>query len=418
MGEVKRPVTIGHTALIDLQRDLAMGRPVPPRYLTRREVEPLLSSYGITRVADQTDLDRIGVPVWSAIRPASRGLSVATGKGVNHDAAWLSAVFESIEQAFAEDASACCSIIDSMAGMERKGLRIVPLSRQPRCAPNLLTPDIKLAWVRGLSLNSGEEIYAPYNLVGMDMAAESPWNPSPFLMSSNGLAAGGNIAGAVLHGLRELVEDEALMLAKHFSRWRASSESKVDFSCGKNHPLANISRKLARIGVHPLFAVPNTNIDVPTVVAMLSPADETVMCPQFAGVSCHDRLEDAALAALLEAIQTRLTFVAGSREDLLEDEYKFEVSRNTRGFLPARFRASGSNDFRSRKNSGGELGRLIGALRASGIDGIYLFSLGGTPGKFEVVRVLADDLMSVERFPGTPMPKTATRRIFDGIIAP
>lgn len=66
----------------------------------------------------------------------------------------------------------------------------------------------------------------------------------------------------------------------------------------------------------------------------------------------------------------------------------------------------------------GELGRLMGALTARGIGGIYAFTLGGVPGVFEIVRMLADDLMSVERIPGTAMPTAAGRRLLDGMLVP
>ncbi|MFE3159315.1 hypothetical protein [Streptomyces sp. NPDC059221] len=56
-----------------------------------------LPEYGITRVADLTGLDVIGLPVWTAIRPASRTLSTSQGKGASDLLAKLSAVMEAIE---------------------------------------------------------------------------------------------------------------------------------------------------------------------------------------------------------------------------------------------------------------------------------------------------------------------------------
>src|SRR6478609_9891201 len=56
-----------------------------------------LPHYGITRVADLTGLDCIGLPVWTAIRPASRTLSTSQGKGATSLLAKLSAVMEGIE---------------------------------------------------------------------------------------------------------------------------------------------------------------------------------------------------------------------------------------------------------------------------------------------------------------------------------
>ena len=52
---------------------------------------------GITRLANVTGLDRIGLPVCVAVRPNSRGLSTSQGKGETIEAAKVSALMESIE---------------------------------------------------------------------------------------------------------------------------------------------------------------------------------------------------------------------------------------------------------------------------------------------------------------------------------
>jgi hypothetical protein len=44
-------------------------------------VSPLMGDYGVTRVADVTGLDVIGIPVWMAVRPLAATLAVSQGKG-------------------------------------------------------------------------------------------------------------------------------------------------------------------------------------------------------------------------------------------------------------------------------------------------------------------------------------------------
>src|SRR5690606_41920016 len=77
------------------------------RFVSRLEemlvrLSPLMKEAGITRVANITGLDNIGIPVALAVRPLSRSLSVSQGKGVTLHAAKVSAVMESLEQYFAE----------------------------------------------------------------------------------------------------------------------------------------------------------------------------------------------------------------------------------------------------------------------------------------------------------------------------
>ena len=52
---------------------------------------------GMSRLADLTGLDTVGIPVYSAIRPFGRSLSSAQGKGVTTDLAMLSALGETVE---------------------------------------------------------------------------------------------------------------------------------------------------------------------------------------------------------------------------------------------------------------------------------------------------------------------------------
>ncbi len=57
---------------------------------------------GITRIANVTDLDIVGIPVVMVCRPNSRSLSVSQGKGLDLAAAKASGLMESIESYHAE----------------------------------------------------------------------------------------------------------------------------------------------------------------------------------------------------------------------------------------------------------------------------------------------------------------------------
>src|ERR1700742_693684 len=76
-------------------------RQVDPAHTLAR-VQPLLATMGITRVANVTGLDTIGIPVVMVCRPNARSLSVSQGKGLTLDAAKASGLMESIELYHAE----------------------------------------------------------------------------------------------------------------------------------------------------------------------------------------------------------------------------------------------------------------------------------------------------------------------------
>ena len=56
-------------------------RVLPPED-TLAKIEPHLSAIGVTRCADVTDLDRIGIPVFCAIRPQGKMIQITNGKGL------------------------------------------------------------------------------------------------------------------------------------------------------------------------------------------------------------------------------------------------------------------------------------------------------------------------------------------------
>ncbi|KYF86628.1 hypothetical protein BE20_00300 [Sorangium cellulosum] len=90
-----------------------LGSPAPKGYLagTHRQVPPeetlrrvrrLMPVMGITRIANVTGLDNIGIPVVMVCRPNSRSLSVSQGKGLDLPTAQASGLMESVEAYHAE----------------------------------------------------------------------------------------------------------------------------------------------------------------------------------------------------------------------------------------------------------------------------------------------------------------------------
>ena len=76
-------------------------RAVPPE-ATFARIKAFLPVFGITRIADLTGLDRVGLPVAQCVRPNARALAVSQGKGLDLISAKVSAAMESIEAYHAE----------------------------------------------------------------------------------------------------------------------------------------------------------------------------------------------------------------------------------------------------------------------------------------------------------------------------
>ena len=67
-----------------------------PASVTIERMRPRLSEFGITRLARQTGLDRVGIPCWAAFRPNALTLSNSQGKGIDDAAACASALMEAV----------------------------------------------------------------------------------------------------------------------------------------------------------------------------------------------------------------------------------------------------------------------------------------------------------------------------------
>src|SRR5689334_19698744 len=80
---------------------LASGRCCAPE-ATYECIRGLIRAAGITRVANVTGLDTIGVLVVMVVRPNARSLSVSQGKGLSMAAAKVSGIMESLECFHAE----------------------------------------------------------------------------------------------------------------------------------------------------------------------------------------------------------------------------------------------------------------------------------------------------------------------------
>lgn len=189
--------------------------PAETFHRVRRLMEPL----GITRLANVTGLDWVGIPVYLAIRPAARSLAVSVGKGISRAAARTGALMESIETWHAEQPPH--RVRASPAAMPDHHRLIVDLDALPRAVdePELRSAetDTIIDWTPGTDLLTGARIWVPVDVVSLDFTRTPQ---TGLARNSNGLASGANRAGALLHGLCEVIERDAE------ARWRAGPDER------------------------------------------------------------------------------------------------------------------------------------------------------------------------------------------------
>lgn len=352
-----------------------------------------LRHFGITRVGDVTGLDTIGLPVWFASRPNARSLSVSQGKGLSDEQARLSAVMEAIEGAVAEQTKELVCRFASVGELSQAGLRVVPFESLARVQPALIDRDRQRAWVGGYSAVTGEPVLAPYELVGLDMRSDFPWDRAAFHMTSQGLAAGFDFDRAVLHGLLEIVEQDASFAVDMFDT-EPSSGRRLRYRRGEHPGLDTVMSRLSEAGVRPTLYDITGAAGIPTVMAAIPRPLNSQTGPiqrNSTGMACRLDVNDAAAAALLEAVQSRLTDIAGARDDLPEERY-LRSGRRLRE--PVRRQACGTaRAFALPEPSGIPVWRhVVGHLMASGVRDVLIFPLPTGIDGIVVVRVLVPGL--------------------------
>lgn len=274
-------------------------------------VRPLLPNFGITRVGEVTWLDDIGIPVFQAIRPNARTLSVSQGKGVSRMLARVSAVMEAIELWHAEHPTGEVTA-RTVADIEKElCYPLEALSTTPRHA---LGPDTRLDWYSAITVGEQDQSYLPASLLHMDTCVTGRWTSVSFRATSNGLASGNSVDEAVLHGLYEVIERDAASRAR-----RHGTGHLIDLSSVDDPSARTLLDRLESAGVHVVVRFLPSPFGIPTFDAVIS----SPMFPvRFGGAGTHLDAGVALCRALSEAAQSRATAIAGARDDIMRAAYR------------------------------------------------------------------------------------------------
>jgi ribosomal protein S12 methylthiotransferase accessory factor len=279
----------------------------------------MLGRFGVTRIADVTGLDRIGIPVATAIRPMARSVAVAAGKGLDTVAAKVSASMEAIELAHAEAIDRPL-VLGSFAELSRARPTADPFNL-PLLPGHRLMDGTRILWIEGRELAGGSAILIPYELVHAHYCPPAMPGAGFFLATTNGLSSGNAFAEAVCHGLFEVIERDALARWSRLS-WTERNDSRLHLSPQDESLAAGPLDLLDRAGFDVLLLWDITSdIGVPAFHCLILDGEDPAGHPGT-GTGCHLDKEVALCRAILEAVQVRATYISGGRDDLRRREYE------------------------------------------------------------------------------------------------
>jgi YcaO-like protein with predicted kinase domain len=363
---------------------------------TLESVRRFFPVMGITRVADVTGLDVIGLPVVTVCRPNSRAVTVSLGKGLDLAAATASGVMESIEAFMAERITRPL-VLGSVNDL-RSSHRLVDVDLLPRTTDSLYHLDAPILWIEGRELFSGTRRWVPYEMVHTAYTLPRPTGTGCFMATSNGLASGNHLLEAISHAICETVERDAATLhsvrvPEDAASRRVDPRTVDDAGCGE--ALGRLDRAGMSVAIWDI----TSDIGIPAFICRIAERRQppVVTAADAEGMGCHPDRNVALLRALTEAAQSRLGCISGARDDPSGWDYAYGADQEAPSEPAADLVGEATRDFTAVPVFDGDsldadVAWELAALRSAGISEVIAVDLTHEDFGIPVVRVIVPGL--------------------------
>jgi ribosomal protein S12 methylthiotransferase accessory factor len=355
---------------------------------------------GITRIANVTGLDYLGVPVVMVARPNSRTLAVTQGKGISLEQAKASGVMEAIESYHGERITLPLKL-QSYEEI-RCGHAVVDPMTLPTIPGSRYHPHLRVLWIEGFDLIGQRPIWLPYESVHVNYALPLPEGTGCFTSSTNGLASGNHLLEAISAGICEVVERDADAL------WLLADDTtadlaRVDLDSVDDERCRAVIDKYRQALINVEVWETTSDVGIPSFRCHIYESEDNPNDPQgtFFGAGCHPSRAVALLRALTEAAQSRLTYISGSRDDIERRDYRRPGDATPAGSHrraspvsppPRRFQDGVDYDGETLND---DLRWELGRLQAAGLDQVVVVDLSRPEFGVPVVKVVIPGLESV-----------------------
>ncbi|HEY9399354.1 MAG TPA: YcaO-like family protein [Nitrososphaeraceae archaeon] len=319
---------------------------------TLSTILPVSSNIGVTRLADITDMDILGIPNFSAVLPGTEDyIWVYSGKGPTRLDAKASALMESIERYCSLPSNNQNKMIQGSYKDVSKVLKTLHPSNVVE--PMLFEYDEEMVmdFLPGYDLINKEQILVPTPLALFRYSPKLPaLNPFAY-HHTNGLASGNVLEEAICHSLCEVIERDATSLAElnasalpynilrtmtkylsdngleidpiHSTEF-VDDDTKfvdVDISDINFKPVSNLVKKFNDAKIPLIIKDITSPIGIPTFNASSIEWITEDYGYLAEGHGTHPDARIALLRAITEVSQTRAANIQGARDDLRKISY-------------------------------------------------------------------------------------------------
>jgi thioglycine synthase len=341
---------------------VGLSNRIVPVQDTLNRVMPLCKSFGVTRIADITRLDRLYIPNYSLTLPGTQDtIWVYGGKGPTKSHAKASAIMESIERYSSFPRSyARCYIRGTYKELSKSYDKV--LHHDEMVEPvregyeDYRDP---IDFVTGFDLLNNTQVLVPAE-IALYRYDRKPLSPRIFLRShTNGLASGNVLEEAICHALCEVIEIDAVSIAdlcastipynildtiadsfkEENKFWHPLTKahiadnfvddasifpdvdiSKIAEDC---EPIQHLIGRFSKAGI-PLILknITQRDIGIPTISASTIESISSNYGYFAKGYGTHPDARIALVRAITEVSQTRAANIQGARDDLRKIVYR------------------------------------------------------------------------------------------------
>jgi YcaO-like protein with predicted kinase domain len=254
-----------------------------------------LKHAGVTRLAEITGMDSIGIPCYSSIRPDAKSLAVDSGKGITKVQAKCSAAMESLERWALDDVE-----------IEHHLTRFSERPRYPLNKGAVVTGKHKACCA--YNLDNDDTVLVPYYTVKL-YDEGTTLQDRCWYATTNGMAAASTREEAIQGALHEVIERDGC----HLAMIRALKGAQLPRVDPDSIP-GNLIEKIEDAGAQIFVFDCRTEIQLPTFMAILTDLEKGLGI--WRGYGAHRDPFVAVNRAICEAAQSRCVVLSGARDEI------------------------------------------------------------------------------------------------------
>lgn len=269
-------------------------------------------------MADIAGLDRLGIPVIQAVRPLALSNAVSQGKGYDRESAALSAILESAETFLAEQV-ANFDVFPATADELGIPDHFFKNHLLPAASPEWRRT--RLPWVKASDLIADKPGWLPLELVHTAFVHPPLASDGFFAGSTTGLAVALNESDAILHGIFECIERDAIARAYRIHGFL--QRFRIDVATIDDSSTTGLIDDIRCKGLAVALWIIEGAGGIPVIWCQLMEdgTQPLIMPYQADGFAASLDPFSAVQQAVREAAQSRLAAISGARDDITRANY-------------------------------------------------------------------------------------------------